>query len=170
MSKRVVFKAAPIKVRRWCVERLVASGIPESATWQWKTERIAAALGYGDLSHKISRITLESAFLASDSQTRFNAAPKKKLPPIPDVAKDAFLQSYEWRRLRMEALKKYGPRCQCCGASVSDGAVMNVDHIKPRRVYPELALSLDNLQILCGECNHGKGNWDMTDWRKVDQV
>jgi 5-methylcytosine-specific restriction endonuclease McrA len=78
---------------------------------------------------------------------------------------DSFLSSYEWRKLRMEALKMYGARCQCCGASPADGAVMNVDHIKPRKLFPHLALSLDNLQILCHECNHGKGNWDMTDWR-----
>ena len=44
---------------------------------------------------------------------------------------------------------------------------MNVDHIKPRRLFPDLALSLDNLQVLCHECNHGKGNWDMTDWREL---
>ncbi len=82
-----------------------------------------------------------------------------------DVRADDFLQTYEWRRVRMEALKMYGARCQCCGASPADGAVMNVDHIKPRKLFPHLALSLDNLQILCHECNHGKGNWDMTDWR-----
>jgi len=76
-----------------------------------------------------------------------------------------FLNTYEWRRVRMLALKKYGPKCMCCGATPSDGAVMNVDHIKPRRFYPELALDVDNLQILCHDCNHGKGNWDMTDWR-----
>lgn len=81
------------------------------------------------------------------------------------VNSDSFLMSYEWRKLRMEALKKHGARCQCCGASPATGAVMNVDHIKPRRIFPELALSLDNLQVLCHECNHGKGNWDMTDWR-----
>lgn len=81
---------------------------------------------------------------------------------------DEFLQSYEWRRVRMVALKKYGPKCQCCGATPADGAVMNVDHIKPRKLFPQLALDVNNLQVLCHECNHGKGNWDMTDWR--DQV
>ena len=83
--------------------------------------------------------------------------PKKKI--------DNFLQSFEWRKLRMVALKKYGPRCQCCGATPATGAIMNVDHIKPRKLFPELSLDIDNLQILCHECNHGKGNWDTTDWR-----
>lgn len=81
------------------------------------------------------------------------------------VASDDFLSSFAWRKLRMEALKKYGPRCMCCGATPATGAVMNVDHIKPRKLFPALALDINNLQILCHECNHGKGNWDQTDWR-----
>lgn len=80
-------------------------------------------------------------------------------------ASSAFLESYEWRRVRMQAIKKYGSRCQCCGATPADGARMHVDHIKPRKFFPELALDVNNLQVLCHECNHGKGNWDMTDWR-----
>ena len=71
------------------------------------------------------------------------------------------------RMVRMMALKQYGARCQCCGATPAMGAVMNVDHIKPRKLFPHLALEVSNLQILCHECNHGKGNWDMTDWRDV---
>jgi 5-methylcytosine-specific restriction endonuclease McrA len=82
-----------------------------------------------------------------------------------DVTTDAFLSTFQWRKVRMEALKKYGPRCQCCGATPATGAVMNVDHIKPRKKWPSLALDVNNLQILCHECNHGKGNWDDTDWR-----
>jgi 5-methylcytosine-specific restriction endonuclease McrA len=79
---------------------------------------------------------------------------------------DSFLSSYEWRRIRMEAIKKYGARCMCCGATPQDGVtVINVDHIKPRRLFPALALDVTNLQVLCNVCNHGKGNWDMTDWR-----
>jgi 5-methylcytosine-specific restriction endonuclease McrA len=76
-----------------------------------------------------------------------------------------FLSSPEWRRLRMQVIKKYGPVCMCCGASPKTGAVINVDHIKPRKLFPDLSLDINNLQILCGACNHGKGNWDTTDWR-----
>lgn len=86
------------------------------------------------------------------------------------VITDSFLSTYEWRRLRMQALKKYGSRCMCCGATPESGAVMNVDHIKPRKLWPSLALDINNLQILCQECNHGKGNWDMTDWRPKNVV
>jgi 5-methylcytosine-specific restriction endonuclease McrA len=82
-----------------------------------------------------------------------------------DPVSDAFLSSFEWRSVRMIALKKHGARCQCCGVSPADGAVMHVDHIKPRKIFPNLALDVANLQVLCHECNHGKGNWDMTDWR-----
>lgn len=90
----------------------------------------------------------------------------KPMPPVVSFqSTDAFLSTYEWRKVRMQALKKHGARCQCCGASPATGAVMNVDHIKPRKLFPQLALDVDNLQILCHECNHGKGNWDMTDWR-----
>lgn len=83
---------------------------------------------------------------------------------------DGFLESYEWRKVRMVAIKKYGARCQCCGATPADGITINVDHIKPRKLFPELALNVDNLQILCGPCNHGKGNWDTTDWRQTAYI
>ena len=85
--------------------------------------------------------------------------------PSLDVVGPEFLQSFEWRSLRMRALKLYGAKCQCCGATPASGAVMNVDHVKPRKTASHLALELSNLQILCHECNHGKGNWDKTDWR-----
>ena len=94
---------------------------------------------------------------------------KKRLPVKfnnkSNVASADFLNTYEWRVVRMQALKKYGPVCMCCGDSPKNGAVMNVDHIKPRKLFPDLALELSNLQILCSPCNHGKGNWDQTDWR-----
>ena len=54
----------------------------------------------------------------------------------------------------------------CCGACPDDGrTVLHVDHIKPRHRHPELSLDIDNLQLLCGVCNQGKGAWDETDFR-----
>lgn len=103
-------------------------------------------------------------------QRKAKALTRKLQSRDPFVISDAFLSSYEWRVLRMRALRKYGPKCMCCGATPDHGAVMNVDHIKPRRLFPHLALDLDNLQILCHECNHGKGNWDQTDWRPQDEA
>ncbi|MDX9707335.1 MAG: HNH endonuclease [Azospira sp.] len=117
----------------------------------------------------------ESAFMSSfrAPKRRRVAKPATAFRPAPaggvDVSSKDFLATFEWRRVRMMALKKYGPRCMCCGATPEHGAVMNVDHIKPRRMFPQLALDIDNLQILCGECNHGKGNWDMTDWRPAEE-
>lgn len=79
----------------------------------------------------------------------------------------SFLDSPEWRRVRLMVLKRDGARCACCGTSALDGERMTVDHIKPRLIYPQLALSMNNLQVLCWPCNQGKGNWDMTDWRPI---
>jgi len=81
-----------------------------------------------------------------------------------------FLTSWEWRTLRYEVLLEHGRRCMCCGATPDDGrTVIHVDHIKPRHKYPELSLVRDNLQILCGVCNQGKGAWDETDFRDCEE-
>jgi 5-methylcytosine-specific restriction endonuclease McrA len=79
--------------------------------------------------------------------------------------RNAFYSSPEWLEVRYQALQKCGARCQCCGASPADGALMHVDHIKPRSRFPELQLELSNLQVLCRRCNQGKSNIDATDWR-----
>lgn len=84
--------------------------------------------------------------------------------PVSPASND-FLKTYEWRKVRMQAIKRYGAICVCCGATPSDGESINIDHIKPRRLFPQLALDIENLQPLCQPCNHGKGNWDMTDHR-----
>lgn len=96
-------------------------------------------------------------------------AKKKVYAPTPHPSSDDFLTSYEWRKLRMEVIKERGTTCECCGANAQrDRVRINVDHIKPRRQFPHLALDKSNLQVLCEPCNHGKGNWDHTDWREPE--
>ncbi len=83
------------------------------------------------------------------------------------IASNEFLKSYKWRELRQKVLDKYDGRCMCCGATASDDIYLCVDHIKPRKTHPELALDINNLQILCNACNHGKANWNSRDWRST---
>ncbi len=81
-------------------------------------------------------------------------------------AKESFHDSREWMALRYEVLKERGARCECCGATRADGVIIQVDHVKPRSLFPELALKKSNLQVLCRPCNLGKSNKDSTDWRE----
>lgn len=78
----------------------------------------------------------------------------------------AFYKSADWRRVRYDVLRNNDGRCELCGVSKHDGARLNVDHIKPLRLHWQLRLNPANLQVLCGQCNHGKGNRDDTDWRE----
>lgn len=88
-----------------------------------------------------------------------NTAAERKL------SREEFYASEPWRRVRYEALKLHGGRCQCCGRS-PPAVVLHVDHIMPRHTNPELELNINNLQVLCEDCNLGKGWQDTTDWRK----
>ena len=68
------------------------------------------------------------------------------------ISSDEFLKTYDWRKLRQTILNKYGNKCMCCGATPSDDIYMCVDHIRPRKTNPELALDENNLQVLCNVC------------------
>lgn len=100
--------------------------------------------------------------------------PIRTSAPTLDVKRE-FYASWEWQTLRKKALNQHGAICQCCGA-VPGGktiagipVVIHVDHIKPLSRYWHLRLEPDNLQILCAECNKGKGAWDETDHRPAPE-
>ena len=82
-----------------------------------------------------------------------------------------FTSSPEWRKLRFEALKGSNGGCSLCGRSNREhGVILHVDHIKPKSLFPHLALTLSNLQVLCEDCNMGKGNRDDTAWRTAPET
>ena len=64
--------------------------------------------------------------------------------------------------LRYQALMRSGGRCVLCGATKED-ATLHVDHILPRSRGGKN--TIDNLQVLCANCNEAKSNRDTTDLR-----
>lgn len=93
--------------------------------------------------------------------------PQKIKSGILQEAIDAFYASWEWKRLRYDFLKEKERRCQCCGATPGGRVVIHVDHVRPIRKHWHLRLDASNLQILCQDCNMGKGSRDETDWREA---
>jgi hypothetical protein len=93
----------------------------------------------------------------------WNAAPSQKHI-------NEFYDSWEWKRLRYDYLKGRGRQCQCCNALAYDGAKIVVDHIKPIRRFWHLRLDPKNLQLLCEDCNMGKGSRDETHWHNAGTI
>jgi uncharacterized protein (TIGR02646 family) len=77
--------------------------------------------------------------------------------------------SKEWKELRRNVIKTYGRRCMKCGSTPKNPKMTHVDHIKPRKHYPELALVFENLQVLCCKCNKDKGNKNSIDYRNTQR-
>lgn len=79
-----------------------------------------------------------------------------------------FYQSREWKDIRVQAITIHGRQCQACGASPPD-VVIHVDHVKSLYLYWDLRLKIENLQVLCADCNYGKGS-DHIDFRDPTKI
>lgn len=104
---------------------------------------------------------------AIETFSRYGTPPKYHKGMGPE-----FYLTREWRALRWEVLSTSADgKCVMCGATrKSSGLSMHVDHIHPRSTHPSLELSKSNLQILCADCNIGKGKsiWQPTDARQAN--
>ncbi len=78
-----------------------------------------------------------------------------------------FGTSSNWQYLREMTFKIQGSNCLCCGKEVKG---MHVDHILPKSSHPQLEFMIDNLQVLCPDCNRSKSNTKLNDYRKSDHI
>lgn len=131
------------------------------------SEEIPEVVAYERLAKALVELSVlkTKPEVAKPKATKLPARRDKAEVNSSDLIKE-FYQSAQWRRVRYWTIKRQGAKCQCCGRSPAiHGIVLNVDHIKNLRDHWELRLDPNNLQVLCDACNHGKGNWDETDWR-----
>jgi len=67
---------------------------------------------------------------------------------------DNFYNRSSWRSLRNKKLRK-DPLCEVCKKEGKIKTASIVDHHKPKRLWPELALTPSNLTSMC-ESHHNK--------------
>lgn len=122
----------------------------------------------------------KSKFCSRDCQLRgqeWTEERKRKIglgnsKPKPDSARGSnhyYWKGGSWNYIKTLVRLRDKDVCQCTGAcqshlsekcGFSDSYIMHVDHIKPKKLYPELALSLDNLMTVCPNCHQFKTNME----------
>jgi 5-methylcytosine-specific restriction endonuclease McrA len=115
---------------------------------------------------KLRRVVLSRADRAPYKPTPFDRERAAKSGPTEFMIKD-FYASWEWKRLSFDVKQTRGRVCECCGARAPAVKIIT-DHIKPLRKYWHLRLDRTNLQVLCDDCNMGKGSRDETDFRTLN--
>ena len=85
-----------------------------------------------------------------------------------------FYQTPEWARRAVENKRAYGWKCAVCTVTQAElkatGTALHSHHVKKRRLYPWLALTLSNLAPLCPlhhrdvEAGRIKLRWDGKRW------
>lgn len=75
-------------------------------------------------------------------------SPNWKGGTTPD--RDKFYNSKEWKKIRIQAFERDNYTCQTCDRRGGD---LEANHIKPRSTFPELKLSIDNIETLCVLCH-----------------
>jgi HNH endonuclease len=68
-----------------------------------------------------------------------------------------FYTTPEWRTARLAVIHRDGRVCKMCSLHILLKRDITVDHVRPRSKFPQLALDLGNLQVLCRSCNSSKG-------------
>jgi 5-methylcytosine-specific restriction protein A len=63
-----------------------------------------------------------------------------------------FYQRAQWKRVRAIKLDQ-NPLCEECESKGLTVLAEQVHHIRPRKLFPDLAFDLANLQALCRSCH-----------------
>ena len=112
----------------------------------------------------IEKLGTDKAVIIQEAVVDKSYRAKNRLNGKTREEKNVFYQSWEWKEARYKILNKYGPRCMLCGANNNESRIC-VDHIVPISRDWTKRLKLENLQVLCNDCNMGKSNRDTRDFR-----
>ena len=107
--------------------------------------------------------TFGSWYNALDEFVHYMSDVESDINPIVKISKDGikhFTKREPSDRLKAQVLARDGNKCRLCGVECNDGLhKIHFDHIIPWSKGGETVL--ENLQVLCSDCNLAKGNLEL---------
>lgn len=67
---------------------------------------------------------------------------------VASLSSEVFYRSGLWKAFKSKVFKKFQNGCFKCGFNKD----LEIIHIKPRSIYPELAFDPSNIKIICASC------------------
>lgn len=64
---------------------------------------------------------------------------------------------YSFKKFKEELFQEFDGKCCYCGVKAYSPKMVDIEHFKPKSLYPDLANDYENLLITCRECNIYKG-------------
>lgn len=100
--------------------------------------------------------TVKDQITAQEAEEQSSYISQEEFTDIQKRAKAITAERSRLRpRVRYKVLQSGNNRCAICGRSAADGVVLHIDHIVP--LARGGTSDIENLQVLCQDCNFGKG-------------
>ncbi len=79
---------------------------------------------------------------------------------IPKSIKDTIWTHYKHKDIREKLFASSYHKCAYCEAKPAESGNIEVEHFRPKSIYPELAFEWTNLLPICRKCNDSKSDYD----------
>lgn len=90
-----------------------------------------------------------------DNILQFNSFAK-----IPKEIKDRMWQNYRHPDIKEALFQASHNKCAFCESKPAESGNIEIEHFKPKSLYPQLAFAWENLLPVCRKCNESKSSWD----------
>jgi uncharacterized protein (TIGR02646 family) len=79
---------------------------------------------------------------------------------IPEKERENLIKHYKDDAIKTPLFESFHQKCAYCECNTTEGGYMEVDHFKPKSLYPESVFEWNNLLPSCRQCNGIKNNYD----------
>lgn len=90
-----------------------------------------------------------------DNISRFNG-----FSAIPKEIKDRMWKNYRDSAIKEALFQASFNKCAFCESKPGESGNIEIEHFRPKSLYPKLAFAWENLLPVCRKCNESKRSWD----------